>query len=576
MVEYIKEQDSLNTGRKTINEELTRSNNNADKAKIDSAEALLKAIASMDLSESVRNQLNQILIEGDSSVEAAAARVDEKNVTHDTLKERIDDGFLGVTSQLNDEVNNRFYNNLSLKKKPIGMISIQDDDTNKRLYTDFFPILQDLKVKITAAAITGRIESNHVNTITKQQFAEMRDSGLVEFISHTETHRHLADMPLWEAEQELVNSRNWLIRNGGNADYLVPPFASDNDDVKELIKKYYRGSFKAFSSNYFVSPPVNTYSIRRVDFERGLSEIKGAILQAKQNDQLLIINTHSSYSTLTTSDFREMLEYAISNDVPIKTTGEAMEHFGNLLEIDSNPLSPNLSLIDANGVRHGVLDTAYWKVDATNITFNTPITFNKFRSGVTVCHFTSSLASSYGWPSAGMLETHKYSDNYAYQRFTPVHSNSVLHRYWNEGVWSDFIEIAAEITFKLISRSGITFDTPVSNFPNGVSVAYFNNSAATSAGFPTAGLLYTHHIGSDGSSHQEYVSTGSVNRLKRYWRSSGWSQLLYESGSRLTTNQRTSLDTSDLPVGYFVFDSGLSKPVWWTGTKWVDALGSDI
>lgn len=42
------------------------------------------------ISESVQTQLNQIVIEGDSSVEAAQARVDENGFEHETLKERID------------------------------------------------------------------------------------------------------------------------------------------------------------------------------------------------------------------------------------------------------------------------------------------------------------------------------------------------------------------------------------------------------------------------------------------------------------------------------------------------------
>jgi lysophospholipase L1-like esterase len=40
--------------------------------------------------ESIQTQLNTIVIEGDSSVEAAQARVDKNNVTHDTLKARMD------------------------------------------------------------------------------------------------------------------------------------------------------------------------------------------------------------------------------------------------------------------------------------------------------------------------------------------------------------------------------------------------------------------------------------------------------------------------------------------------------
>ncbi|MGQ3545739.1 right-handed parallel beta-helix repeat-containing protein [Bacillus thuringiensis] len=51
-------------------------------------------------SKSVQEQLNNIVIEGDSSVEAAQARVDENGVVHDTLKERLDLDSLKVGSLL--------------------------------------------------------------------------------------------------------------------------------------------------------------------------------------------------------------------------------------------------------------------------------------------------------------------------------------------------------------------------------------------------------------------------------------------------------------------------------------------
>lgn len=53
-------------------------------------------------SNSVQEQLNTIVINGDSSVEAAQARVDEKNISHTTLKERIDSSVISINKQIND------------------------------------------------------------------------------------------------------------------------------------------------------------------------------------------------------------------------------------------------------------------------------------------------------------------------------------------------------------------------------------------------------------------------------------------------------------------------------------------
>lgn len=54
---------------------------------------------------SVQEQFNQVVIEGDSSVEAAQARVDAKNVAQPTLKARLDKDYNEVTAQLADKAN---------------------------------------------------------------------------------------------------------------------------------------------------------------------------------------------------------------------------------------------------------------------------------------------------------------------------------------------------------------------------------------------------------------------------------------------------------------------------------------
>lgn len=84
--EFIKKQDSLNQGREKLNRSIDRSYDaeaKSDKAIKDSGEALIN-------SQSVQNELNQVVISGDSSVEAAQARVDAMGGVHTTLKKRVD------------------------------------------------------------------------------------------------------------------------------------------------------------------------------------------------------------------------------------------------------------------------------------------------------------------------------------------------------------------------------------------------------------------------------------------------------------------------------------------------------
>lgn len=73
-------------------------------SKTNAEQALTFATEAKGKAESVQAQFNQVVIEGDSSVEAAQARVDAKNVAQPTLKARLDNDYNEVTAQLADNV----------------------------------------------------------------------------------------------------------------------------------------------------------------------------------------------------------------------------------------------------------------------------------------------------------------------------------------------------------------------------------------------------------------------------------------------------------------------------------------
>ena len=63
-------------------------------------EAKMKADEALEKSDNTRKQLDQVVIEGDSSVEASQARVDSKGHSYVTLKERLDEENDEVTAQI--------------------------------------------------------------------------------------------------------------------------------------------------------------------------------------------------------------------------------------------------------------------------------------------------------------------------------------------------------------------------------------------------------------------------------------------------------------------------------------------
>src|SRR5690606_12193206 len=79
---------------------LNQAIDNANEALRNSEEALSTANQALANSENTQEQLDQIVIEGDSSVEAAQARVDADGNVFTTLKERLDTKEQQFTAQL--------------------------------------------------------------------------------------------------------------------------------------------------------------------------------------------------------------------------------------------------------------------------------------------------------------------------------------------------------------------------------------------------------------------------------------------------------------------------------------------
>jgi len=84
--------------------------------------------------ENIQQQVNQLVVEGDSSVEAAQARVDADGNAYTTLKERLDTEYTEVTSQL-AETEQIFNNSLGINfSNTIGMsVSHDQSPTNFQL-----------------------------------------------------------------------------------------------------------------------------------------------------------------------------------------------------------------------------------------------------------------------------------------------------------------------------------------------------------------------------------------------------------------------------------------------------------
>lgn len=78
-----------------------------------------------------------------------------------------------------------------------------------------------------------------------------------------------------------------------------------------------------------------------------------------------------------------------------------------------------------------------------------------------------------------------------------------------------------------------------------------------------------------GSIYMRRTTSGGIPRLYLKITSAsvntGWKSILFSASGSV----RPSL-TGNENIGYMHFDTGINKPIWWTGTKWVDADGVDV
>ena len=129
MAELIQREDSLNTGREKLNEAIKAS----DRAESNSDYAVGTAETALSNSESTQTQLDTIVIDGDSSVEAAQARVDADGNTYSTLKDRLDEKETEFSSKLARTMNG--INNTQPVKTPVGFNWI-DHPLKNKIFTD--------------------------------------------------------------------------------------------------------------------------------------------------------------------------------------------------------------------------------------------------------------------------------------------------------------------------------------------------------------------------------------------------------------------------------------------------------
>lgn len=167
----------------------------------------------------------------------------------------------GYTPVTIDEMMDACETGAPLPKKPV-VITFDDGYDDNYIYA--YPILKKYGFKATVFLIYDFTDT-YPGYLTWQQIAEMKESGLIRFESHTMTHANLSKLTSAdELRHEITDSQRLLSEKVGNEmRYIAYPGGAVNPQIEEITRSSgYRGGFTV---HYGLSTPAKgPYQMDRI------------------------------------------------------------------------------------------------------------------------------------------------------------------------------------------------------------------------------------------------------------------------------------------------------------------------
>ena len=405
-------------------------------------DVLNEAKKTNDMNKDVQTQINNLILsDGESDAEVIQARSN-----FNTLNSRVTQSFNNVSDSLSS--NKSTYS----KENSKGTLVILDDDTMKTSYNLLYPFAKQHGIKITLAAISGKIQEENTTHISLSEFKEMRDDPLVEFVNHTHTHPRLANLNAEQIEYEISKCEEFLSDNGIFTKHLVYPYGSVNDLVKQIASKYTNSASKSNGLN--INPNVevlDTFQLNRIVFEESESTFQTRINQAASTGGCVLINSHSQYETFDLPKLLRIVNMAKAAGLDIVHYSEAFKRFSNAIEIREED-GKLIGGVSSAGKAEGIFkrEHQFLMPSEVNVTNNSlPEEYPNLL--VTSFNITSADKVAKGFPEAGRLFNYRSgSDDYTFQLLHVVNSATVLKRFWDttKPEWSDWKAVGDSDKFK--------------------------------------------------------------------------------------------------------------------------------
>ncbi len=439
---------------------------------------------------------------------------------------------------------------VSRKQTRKPMLTITDDDGWSGVYTILFKLAKEYNVPFTSAMITSRPmgfpgDSRPYNNryVHYNEWIEMRDSGLIEIVSHTHEHqldKKLTEVSLEDLHTDLRTSNEFMKKYNFNHRGVIFPYGAYDERVLEAASRYYdysTGSGTSRDSDKRIvsaKSGVNNYRLGRFNLNKPFEENKKMLDKTIEENGWLIMIGHIEQEPATEQDYRNIIEYALNNGIEIVTLEEGYRTFGNIAQFGGTRMKPSITISGEGGIYGDNLGINI--IDRSKYTANdTPLEdFEQNKITHSIIR-ESQLEGFPGYGTSGILTTHYFSpieDFWNYQTFYTTREKEYYYRYYTSNGWTDWTPVNDYRVTPLNSFHG---GNRIEDFYLGTTV-FRVQSSFNNEGLPNGvGGTFTTTKVSDIENmwnYQEFVEYGSHKKYIRYAKSNGdwseWKQFVLE------------------------------------------------
>lgn len=216
-----------------------------------------------------------------------------------------------------------------------GRVSLTFDDGLKSTYTLAAPIMAEYGFVGTAYVYTQAQNKKWAENMSWTEVKDLQDKFGWEIGSHAFTHTDLTTITLAAAKNEISRSRTDLINHGLKVESFASPYGAYNTALVDYVSKYFSSHRTAW--NLPNTYPINDYYLkaRPVSPTTKPEEVMVWLDEAKANGEWLILYFHDltegtptpENGDYNTADFRAILDYIKSKELPVLTTRDGVKSY---------------------------------------------------------------------------------------------------------------------------------------------------------------------------------------------------------------------------------------------------------